>query len=62
MSIEQRNAFFKGILAARRGKVLSDVPSNLGSGSIGMWIAGFNDEKQRIESDQEQQGISDKNQ
>jgi len=58
LSIEQRNAFYKGILAARKGKVISDVPATLGSSSIGMWLAGFNDEKQRIELVQ-QQGTTD---
>jgi len=58
LSIEQRNAFFKGILAAKKGKALSDVPATLGSSSIGMWLAGFNDEKQRMKLVQ-QQGVAD---
>lgn len=55
MSIEQRNAFFKGILAARKGKVLSDVPGSLGGNSIAMWLAGFNDEMDRVKELKEQQ-------
>ena len=49
MSIEQRNAYYKGTLAARKGKTLSDVPEALNSDCIGMWIAGFNVEKKKIE-------------
>jgi len=57
LSIEQRNAFYKGILAAKKGKALSDVPITLGSSSIGMWLSGFNDEKERMKLSRQQQDI-----
>jgi len=49
LRVEERNAFYKGMLAARRGKALSDIPASLNYYAVGMWIAGYNDELQRIQ-------------
>jgi len=49
LRVEERNAFYKGILAARKGKTLSDIPTSLNYYAIGMWIAGYNDELKRIQ-------------
>ena len=48
MTIEQRNAFYKGILAARKGLQLSEIPSSYNLECMTMWIAGHNQETEHL--------------
>lgn len=48
MTIEQRNAFYKGILAARKGMHLAEAPSSYNLECMTMWIAGHNQESERL--------------
>jgi len=47
--IEARNAYYKGMLAARKGKTLAESPESLNNQCLSMWIAGFNEERAKIE-------------
>jgi len=37
------------MLAARKGKTLAESPESLNSQCLAMWIAGFNEERLKIE-------------
>lgn len=47
-TVESRNAYYKGTLAARKGRALSERPDSYDAICLAMWIAGFNDEMFKI--------------
>lgn len=57
MSIARRNAYYRGILAARQGKKFSDLPPTLNRECVAMWIAGYNEEISKIIQEKQQQEL-----
>lgn len=57
VTVEQRNAYYKGVLAARKHKTLSDRPESLNMQCIAMWVAGFNTELDKLKEQEATQAM-----